>query len=150
MNIKINNIPHFMQNELKKIQLKLNPLLKKNMKYGFFSTVMIGFSVINLFFLLFKNDSYPISKIALCIYALIGAIGFALMKENKHNQKEIVKMSQKYVLERMKKSGYLTDARKNNYYQKVNEHPLMTMNVFIEFLAEEEQRKNDSSGNGIG
>ncbi|MFJ7636936.1 DUF5392 family protein [Peribacillus sp. NPDC097206] len=145
MNIKVKNIPHSMQSELKKIQMKLNPLLKKNMKYGFFSTVMIGFSVINLFFLLFMNDSYPISKIALCIYALIGAIGFALMKENKHNQKEIVKMSQKFVLERMKKSTYLTDARKNNYYQKVNEHPFLAMNVFIEFLAEEEQRKNNSS-----
>lgn len=145
--MNINNIPHFMQNEVKKIQLKLNPLLKKSMKYGFFSTIMIAFSLINLFFLLFNNDSYPISKIALCIYALVGAIGFALKKENKHNKKEIVKMSQKYVLERMKKSGYLTDARKNNYYQKVNEHPLLTMNVFIEFLAEEEQKKNDSSGN---
>ncbi|MGE7603808.1 DUF5392 family protein [Peribacillus sp. NPDC097675] len=147
MNIKINNFPQFMQNEMKKIQTKLNPLLKKNMKYGFFSTIMIGFSIINLFFLLFKNDSHPISKIALCIYALIGAIGFALMKENKHNKREIIKMSQKYVLERMKKSGYISEARKNNYYQKVNEYPLLTMNVFLEFLAEEEQRKNDSSSN---
>ena len=142
MIIKINNIPRFMQDEIEKLQSKLSPLLKKNMKYGFFSTVMIGFSIINLFFLLFKNDSYPISKIALAIYALVGAIGFALLKENKHNQKEIVKMSQKYMLERMKESNYLTDARKSNYYKKVNEQPLSAMNVFLEFLAEEEQRKN--------
>lgn len=149
MNIKVNTIPNYMQNELKKIQLKLNPLLKKNMKYGFFSTVMIGFSVINLFFLLFKNDSYPISKIALCIYALIGAIGIALLKENKYNQRKIVEMSQKYVLERMKKSNYLTEARKNNYYQKVNEQPFLAMNVLIEFLTEEEQKKSDSSINEV-
>lgn len=149
MNIKVNTIPNYMQNELKKIQLKLNPLLKKNMKYGFFSTVMIGFSVINLFFLLFKNDSYPISKIALCIYALIGAIGVALLKENKYNQRKIVEMSQKYVLERMKKSNYLTEARKNNYYQKVNEQPFLAMNVLIEFLTEEEQKKSDSSINEV-
>lgn len=149
MNLKVNTIPHYMQNELKKIQLKLNPLLKKNMKYGFFSTVMIGFSVINLFFLLFKNDSYPISKIALCIYALIGAIGVALMKENKYNQRKIIDMSQKYVLERMKKSNYLTEARKKNYYQKVNEQPFLAMNVLIEFLTEEEQKKSDSSINEV-
>lgn len=134
MNIKINNIPGFMQDEIEQLQLKLSPLLKKNMKYGFFSTVMIGFSIINLFFLLFKNDSLPISKIALGIYALVGAVGFALLKENKHNQREIVKMSQKYMLERIKKSNYLTDARKNNYFKRVNEHPLTAMNVFLSFL----------------
>ncbi|MGE7184663.1 DUF5392 family protein [Peribacillus sp. NPDC006672] len=147
MNIKINNIPRFMQSEIEKLQSKLSPLLKKNMKYSFFSTVMIGFSIINLFFLLFKNDSYPISKIALAIYALVGAVGFALLKENKHNQKEIAKMSQQYMLERMKESNYLTDARKSNYYKKVNEQPLSAMNVFLEFLAEEQQRKNESFHN---
>lgn len=145
MNIKINNIPGFMQDEIEQLQLKLSPLLKKNMKYGFFSTVMIGFSIINLFFLLFKNDSLPVSKIALGIYALVGAVGFALLKENKHNQREIVKMSQKYMLERIKKSNYLTDARKNNYFKRVNEHPLTAMNVFFDFLAEEQQWKNKPS-----
>ncbi|MBR8646013.1 DUF5392 family protein [[Brevibacterium] frigoritolerans] len=43
------------------------------------------------------------SKIALGIYALVGAVGFALLKENKHNQREIVKMSQKYMLRESKK-----------------------------------------------
>ena len=145
MNIKINNIPGFMQDEIEQLQSKLSPLLKKNMKYGFFSTVMIGFSIINLFFLLFKNDSLPISKIALGIYALVGAVGFALLKENKHNRREIVKMSQKYMLERIKKSSYLTDARKSSYFKRINEQPLTAMNVFFEFLAEEQQWKNNSS-----
>ncbi|MBK5462979.1 DUF5392 family protein [Peribacillus sp. TH27] len=36
MIIKINNIPRFMQAEIEKLQSKLSPLLKKNMKYGFF------------------------------------------------------------------------------------------------------------------
>ncbi|MES9739091.1 DUF5392 family protein, partial [Peribacillus frigoritolerans] len=76
---------------------------------------------------------------------LVGAVGFALLKENKHNQREIVKMSQKYMLERIKKSNYLTDARKNNYFKRVNEQPLTAMNVFFEFLAEEQQWKNKSS-----
>ncbi|MDM5359417.1 DUF5392 family protein [Peribacillus sp. ACCC06369] len=147
MNIKINKIPGFMQAEIEQLQSSLSPLLKKNLKYGFFSTVMIGFSIINLFFLLFKSDSLPISKTALGIYALVGAVGFALLKENKHNQKEIVKMSQKYMLERIKKSNYLTDSRKSNYFKRVNEHPLSAMNVFIEFLAEEQQSKNKSSHN---
>ena len=127
------------------LQSTLSPLLKKNMKYRLLSTVMIGFSIINLFFLLFKGESLPISKIALGIYALVGAVGFALLKENKHNQKEIVKMSQKYMLERMKKSNYLTDARKSNYYKRVNDQPLFAMNVFFEFLSEEQQRMNRSS-----
>lgn len=77
----------------------------------------------------------------------MGAVGFALLKENKHNQKEIVKMSQKYMLERIKKSNFLTDSRKSNYFNRVNEHPLSAMNVFIEFLAEEQQSKNKSSHN---
>ncbi|ASS96479.1 DUF5392 family protein [Peribacillus simplex] len=145
MNIKINRIPRFMQAEMAQLQSTLSPLLKKNMKYRLLSTVMIGFSIINLFFLLFKGESLPISKIALGIYALVGAVGFALLKENKHNQKEIVKMSQKYMLERMKKSNYLTDARKSNYYKRVNDQPLFAMNVFFEFLSEEQQRMNRSS-----
>ncbi|CAH0188148.1 hypothetical protein SRABI96_01604 [Peribacillus sp. Bi96] len=145
MNIKINKIPRFMQAEMEQLQSKLSPLLKKNMKYRLLSTVMIGFSIINLFFLLFKGESLPISKIALGIYALVGAVGFALLKENKHNQKEIVKMSQKYMLERMKKSNYLTDARKSNYYKRVNDQPLFAMNVFFEFLSEEQQRMNRTS-----
>lgn len=145
MNIKINRIPRFMQAEMAQLQSTLSPLLKKNMKYRLLSTVMIGFSIINLFFLLFKGESLPISKIALGIYALVGAVGFALLKENKHNQKEIVKMSQKYMLERMKKSIYLTDARKSNYYKRVNDQPLFAMNVFFEFLSEEQQRMNRSS-----
>ncbi|CAH0267822.1 hypothetical protein SRABI84_03552 [Peribacillus simplex] len=145
MNIKINRIPRFMQAEMAQLQSTLSPLLKKNMKYRLLSTVMIGFSIINLFFLLFKGESLPISKIALGIYALVGAVGFSLLKENKHNQKEIVKMSQKYMLERMKKSNYLTDARKSNYYKRVNDQPLFAMNVFFEFLSEEQQRMNRSS-----
>ncbi|MGE7759549.1 DUF5392 family protein [Peribacillus sp. NPDC097895] len=145
MNIKINKIPRFMQAEMEELQSTLSPLLKKNMKYRLLSTVMIGFSIINLFFLLFKGESLPISKIALGIYALVGAVGFALLKENKHNQKEIVKMSQKYMLERMKKSNYLTDSRKSNYYKRVNDQPLFAMNVFFEFLSEEQQRMNRSS-----
>lgn len=147
MNIKLTNIPRFMQAEIEQLQAKLSPLLKKNMKYGFLSTVMIGFSVINLFFLLFKNESLSTSNIALGIYALIGAVGFALLKENKHNQKEIARMSRKYMLERIKKSRYVTDARKSNYYKKMNEQPLYAMNVFFEFLAEEQQRKDQSFHN---
>ncbi|MBR8646012.1 DUF5392 family protein [[Brevibacterium] frigoritolerans] len=34
---------------------------------------------------------------------------------------------------------------KNNYFKRVNEHPLTAMNVFLEFLAEEQQWKNKSS-----
>lgn len=41
MNIKINKIPGFMQAEIEQLQSSLSPLLKKNLKYGFFSTVMI-------------------------------------------------------------------------------------------------------------
>lgn len=62
MNIKINNIPGFMQDEIEQLQLKLSPLLKKNMKYGFFSTVMIGFSIINLFFFYLRTTLYPSRK----------------------------------------------------------------------------------------
>ncbi|MCK1991238.1 hypothetical protein GW626_12910 [Peribacillus muralis] len=142
MNIKLTNIPHFMQAELEQLQAKISPMLKKNMKYSLLSTAMIGFSVINLFFLLFNNESLSISNIALGIYALIGAIGLALLKENKHNQKEIANMSRIYMLERMKKSRYISDARKSNYYGKVNDQPLYAMNVFFEFLAEEQQRKD--------
>ncbi|MGE6376472.1 DUF5392 family protein [Peribacillus muralis] len=147
MNIKLTNIPSFMQAELDQLQANLSPMLKKSMKYGLLSTAMIGFSVINLFFLFFNNESLSISNIALGIYALIGAIGFALLKENKHNQKEIAKMSRTYMLERMKKSRYVTDARKSNYYKKVNEQPLYAMNVFFEFLAEEQQHKDQSFHN---
>lgn len=58
MNIKLTNIPRFMQAEIEQLQAKLSPLLKKNMKYGFLSTVMIGFSVINLFSFYLRTNHY--------------------------------------------------------------------------------------------
>ena len=145
MNQKMHTLPHFMQAEIEKLQKALLPLLRKNMKYRLFSFLMIGFSLFNLFFLLLKEDGEPISKIAVILYAIIGAIGFSLWKESRHNRNEIRKQSQDYMLARIQKSTHVTDYRKKVYYRKVKNHPLSSMSYFFAFLAEEEQQKQRSS-----
>lgn len=134
--------------EIGNIQKLILPLAKKTSKYMLLTFPLIGIAVINLLFLLFftskENDVYMM----MIIYAIIGAVGFALLKETKINKKEIQNIGVKYIEDRIKKSGVLTDDRKNKYIHLVKESPVMAMEHFVKFLQEEERVKKISFYNG--
>lgn len=113
----------------------------KTSKYMFWSFPLITISLFNLGFLLFfipfTNESIP----SLVIYAILGAIGFALAKEAKFKKKEIEEISSNYIIERIKKSDVVTEGRQQDYISRLKEQPRLAMHYFIEFLNEEKQKE---------
>ena len=73
------------------------------------------------------------------IYAVIGAIGFALWKEAKLNRQEIQNIGVQYMNERIKKSVYVMEDKKKQYIHLINEKPAQAMEFFIRFLQEEDR-----------
>src|SRR5690606_37443779 len=136
MNLPMTNMPSFIKKEVDKLNETISPFLKKVSKYSFWSFPLIAFSLINLFFeLVIMPETRTI--ITLILYAVLGAFGFALSKEAKHQRKEILKMSEEFIVKRIKKSNVIGDLAKDRYIKKVREQPAFAMNHFIRFLEEE-------------
>ncbi|RFB18872.1 hypothetical protein DZB84_01035 [Bacillus sp. HNG] len=139
--ITTKNLPVFITKELEELHKKIAPIMMKTSKYMFWSFPMIMISLINLVFLLFfmpfTNEAIP----SLLIYAIIGAIGFALAKEAKLKKKEIEAISSKYIIERIKKSDVVTAGRQQDYITRLKNQPKLALHYFIEFLDEENKRE---------
>ncbi|MFT4414293.1 DUF5392 family protein [Fredinandcohnia humi] len=145
MNIySTNKMPLFIQKELEQLHEKTGPLLMKTSKYMFWSFPLITISILNVFFILFMtpfiNESWP----SLIIYAILGAIGFALSKESKFKKKEIEAISSEYMIERIKKSDVITEGRQKDYISRLKNQPKLALHHFIEFLNEEKRKENTS------
>lgn len=146
MNFKLNeNTPAFIKTEVEKLKATLAPLLKKNFRYTMFSSLLISVSIVNLFFIIFGDQ--PISSpIPILLFAFLGALGFAISKEGRLLQKDILKISRDYILERINLSKFVTSHRKAEYKNIITDQPFMAMKLFIEFL-NEEQRKKQAANN---
>lgn len=136
MNLPMTDMPSFIKKEVDKLNETISPFIKKVSKYSFWAFPLIAFSLINLFFLLVVAPETR-TTIALILYAVMGAFGFALSKEAKHQRKEILKVSEEFIIKRINKSEVLTNPVKNSYIRKVKEQPTFAMNHFIKFLEEE-------------
>ena len=77
----------------------------------------------------------------LFVFAIVGAVGFALLKEAKINRKEIRNIGLRYIIERINKSSIMTDERKKHYIRIVNDKPILAMEHFVKFLQEEDRMK---------
>ena len=136
-----NSFPENIQKELEHIQKLIMPLAKKTSRYLFLTYPLIGIAVLNLVILLFfsprENHIYPM----LFVYAVIGAIGLALLKETRINKKEIQKIGILYIIDRIKKSGFVTEEKKVRYIRLVSERPVLAMENFVKFLQEEDRMK---------
>jgi uncharacterized membrane protein YqjE len=141
MNFNMTNVPRFMTRELEKMKEYLTPLLKKNVKLSFTSRILIAISVMNFIFIFVSGQWNNTSTVTLIIYAVLGAVGFALSKESKFINKEIIKKTEEYVVNRISKSRFLSDVKKTRFQKAVKEQPINAMNVFVEFMNEEEQAK---------
>lgn len=145
--IQVDNATPFIQKELKKIHKKVEPLLKKNMMFSFISFPMIVFSIFNLYLLIFYNNTGENVTGSIILFSVITAIGFALLKETRLNNKEIQKRSIAHITKKINTSQLINDYSKKHYLQKLKQQPSHAMEIFFEFLSQEEQNKNKSSEN---
>ncbi|WP_010281977.1 DUF5392 family protein [Bacillus timonensis] len=139
--ITTKNLPLFITKELEQLHKKIGPIMVKTSKYMFWSFPLITISLINLgfslFFMPFTDEVIP----SLLIYAIIGAIGFALSKEARYKKREIQSISSNYIIERIRKSEVVTEGRQQDYITKLKDQPKLALHFFIEFLNEEKQRE---------
>ncbi|MET3696869.1 hypothetical protein SAMN05877753_101556 [Bacillus oleivorans] len=134
------NLPPFIKREIEQLEKIVSPLAKKVSKYALFSFPLITVSLFNLFFLLFYIPNSQNMIFSIVLYAVLGALGFALLKEVRAQKKEIQKMSTDYIIDRINKSDITSDSRKQEYIKRIQQQPLVTINHFVEFLVEEDQR----------
>jgi uncharacterized protein (DUF927 family) len=128
-------MPSNIKREIEQLQKILSPLMKKISKYAFWTMPLMGISIMNLVYLLFFGQVTRESIPAVIIFAVIGALGFALFKEVKLQQKELQKLSSIYIIERINKSEIATDNQKKEYISLIKEQPeSKAMSHFINFL----------------
>lgn len=142
MNFMMTDVPKHIQKEMEKLQEVLSPLLVKVSKYSLWMFPLIGISLFNLLFLVFfvpiNQNTAPI----ILLFAVLGAVGMALLKEVKLHQKEIHQLSRQYMIERIKNSEIATDQHKTEYIQLIKGQSLTQIyNTFIQFLKEEDRRR---------
>lgn len=133
------DMPNFVKRELEQLEEIVSPIMKKASRYIFWSTPLIILSLINLMTLFFTVQDEKTTPAAILIYAIIGALGFALSKEGKHQQLEIQKLSLQYMKERISKSQWASDPIKTRYQALINENPRKAVPYFIQFLKEEKR-----------
>ncbi|MDQ0217439.1 hypothetical protein ELQ35_07125 [Peribacillus cavernae] len=141
------NFSDYVKNELEQLQKTIAPVLSKTTRYAIWAFPLMTISFFNLFFLLFYSTTGQVTAIQLVIYALLGALGLALSKERKINQKEVQKLSNEYMIKRIENSSYVNDYRKKSYVDTITEQPLTALNSFIEFINEEEKVKKQNEYN---
>jgi hypothetical protein len=133
------DMPNFVKREIEQLEEKVSPFTKKAARYIFWSTPLIILSLINLMTLFFAMPDQETSPLAILMYAIMGALGFALSKEGKHQQQEIQKISTGYIKERINKSQWASDDLKSRYQALINEQPRKAIPYFIQFLKEEKR-----------
>ncbi|MFC0524521.1 DUF5392 family protein [Pontibacillus salicampi] len=134
------NLSNNMEQEMEKMQESLAPLMKKMSKYSFASILLVSFSVLNLLSAMFFIDGTP-GTVTLLVLAGIGAFGMALNKEKKHYKKEMNKQGNEYIMERIKKSRYLSEGRVSEYVNTIKDKQYLALTSFYNFLREEEDAK---------
>ncbi|KGA96430.1 hypothetical protein AJ85_21040 [Alkalihalobacillus alcalophilus ATCC 27647 = CGMCC 1.3604] len=136
----IRQAPEFIQKEIQEIQEHIAPMLKKSLGFSFVSFPLIGFSIINIFFLVaIVPDTAP-KMIPIVLYAILGALGFALLKESSIKTKEVHRTGIAYMKNRIEKSSNVMEDVKKRYIRSLEEEPQQAINVFCEFLTYEHNR----------
>lgn len=136
----VNKVPENIQAEMEKINEIIQPVMKIRSRYLLFSIPIIAISFINFFTLLFLTTINQDTTMMLMVYGFFAAIGLALYKEGKHKTEQIKQMSSDYMIERVKKSPFVSEYLKEEYVKLIKEQPILAMNNFIQFLNEEENQ----------
>lgn len=134
------NIPRYVEREIEEIQKLTLPIMKKTRKYSFLAILIIPISILNLLSLVFFTPWSKEMFISTLIFAGIGALGFALQKEVRYSVKEIQKITIAYMKERVEKSKVMELHRQRHYIELLTTHPTRTLNIFQQFLEEENRQ----------
>ncbi|RCW74854.1 DUF5392 family protein [Saliterribacillus persicus] len=136
-----NELPSFIRVELEDLFKKISPLVKKNTRYVMFSIPIIIVSVLQLIFFLFTNSYTSNTLMLSSVYALMAAIGFALYHESKFIKRKMRSIQNLHIIERIKHSKYANDYQKDVYIKLIESQPNLSLQHFMRFLTEENQRK---------
>lgn len=135
------DMPAFIKRELENLEKNVEPLMKKASKYMFWSLPLISISIANLVILLFFIPDKNSVIASLIFFAVLGSIGFALSKEAKYHQKEMMNISIRYMENRISNSDVVAEETKREYITRIKTQPVKAISLFIEFL-EKENRWN--------
>ncbi|MCR4371903.1 YwnF family protein [Bacillus amyloliquefaciens] len=133
-------LPGFIKKEIQKIQIAIAPLMKKSIIYRFLAFPLAAFSLFHLASLLIQAPSGRGALVSAGIFALLAALGLAFFKEAGYQRKQVQKTIRLYMLNRIRKSDILSEERKSAYTRLIAEEP-SSMKSFIEFLTEEDRKK---------
>ncbi|MFN2744567.1 YwnF family protein [Bacillus sp. z60-18] len=136
-----NQMPAFMKEELDNLKRVAAPILKKRLVFLFVAIPLLLASLIYLSTFWGQVSFGTESYIKIGIAAIGAAFGMALLKESSHQKRNVQETVMTYILDRMQKSEVLPDDRKNRYVRAVKEEPFTVMRSFLEFLNEEENRR---------
>jgi hypothetical protein len=135
-------MPNYIKGELEQLQEVIGPYMKKISKYSIWTLPLLLVSSFNLIFMVITGGLNRENVIAIGLFALMGAVGAALFKEVRIQQKELHKRSAIYMIDRIEKSEIANDYNKNQYIKLIKNQPASkTINHFINFLIEENNRK---------
>ncbi|WP_256860534.1 DUF5392 family protein [Paraliobacillus ryukyuensis] len=137
------NMPPFIKREMEKITEQIQPLMKKNSKYVMFAFPLMIVGGFNLLLTFFDGGVGFDQLLVPSIYALITAIGIALYKESKHVNKQIHRIGKEHMIERIETSSIIADDKKNAYINMVKKQSKMSLQIFINFLTEENKQKQN-------
>ncbi|ASB87050.1 YwnF family protein [Bacillus sonorensis] len=136
-----NQMPAFMRREMENLKQVAAPILKKRMIFLFIAVPVLLVSLVYLSsfwgHMSFGMDTF----IKMGIAALGAAFGMALFRESSYQKRNVQQKVFQYILDRMQKSEVLSEERKNRYVRAVKEQPFTVMSNFMEFLHEEENRR---------
>ncbi|ENH96432.1 hypothetical protein J416_10881 [Gracilibacillus halophilus YIM-C55.5] len=134
-------LPSFVKIELERLFEKISPLMKKNTRYKMFAIPLLFVSLVNIvYFLFFEGFANHMIAMVL-IYALMAAVGLALYKESKHIKRRMKTMELEHILNRIDKSEVINEYKKQDYITSIKNQPRLGMQAFMNFLAEENERK---------
>ncbi|MCT2537485.1 YwnF family protein [Aquibacillus koreensis] len=142
----VNKLPKSAQVELESIQKLIGPIMKVRTRYIMFSVPMITLSLFQLSVLLFYGGMNQELLWTSVFYALLAAIGFALLKEGKQKKLEMQQMTNDYMIDRVNKSQFVSEHNKKEYVELIQQQPFLAINNFIRFLTEEDKIRR-TSGN---
>ncbi|KHE68638.1 DUF5392 family protein [Halobacillus sp. BBL2006] len=141
MRRKTKHLPDYIVEEFKELEKNTKPLYRKIRKYSLISFIAISLALFNILGLILSVDFNTLYFIPLTFFSVVGAFGMALQKEVKFLWSEIQKSSVRHIKERIEKTEFVYESSRKKYIDSVTNDPLYSMNIFAEFLEEENRQK---------
>jgi hypothetical protein len=138
------HLPPFIKREIEKISEKIQPLLKKNSTYFLFGFPLMLVGILNIMMYFTQGNINMDSALIPGLYAIMAAVGLALFQESKSLRKQINIIGKEHMVERIKQSEVMEEAKKKKYILTVEKQTKMDLQPFFNFLTEEDKEQKNS------